>query len=133
MDTSSSTTPVLRRIDVEPPVEHAGAGVVACPHCGGRIDAASTSSAVADAAEVPAELGPWDADEVRAVRVAVAAVLRVMFEVIAGRRLSGQLDAVVSPSVLRYVRAARGARGGGCGGVPALREPHRCGLGERGR
>ena len=34
-----------------------------------------------------------------------------MFEVIAGRRLSGQLDAVVAPSVLRYVRAARGAGG----------------------
>ena len=46
------------------------------------------------------------------MRVAVAGILRVMFEVIAGRRLSGQLDAVVSPSVLRYVRAARGAGGG---------------------
>jgi len=87
VDTSSTTTPVLRRVDVEPPVNGASAGVVACPHCGGRIDAASTSSAVADAAEVPAELGPRDADEVRAARVAIAGILRVMFEVIGGRRL----------------------------------------------
>lgn len=107
MDTSSTTTPVLRRIGVEPPASHAGAGVVACPHCGARMDAVS-ASVVADAAEVPAELGPRDVDEVRAVRVAVAGILRVMLEVIAGRRGSGQLGAVVSPSVLRYLRAARG-------------------------
>ena len=37
--------------------------------------------------------------------------LRVMFEVIVGRRLSGQLEAVVAPPVQRYVRAARGAGG----------------------
>ena len=111
MDTSSSTTPVLRRVDVEPPVEHAGAGVVACPHCGGRIDAASTS-AVADAAEVPAEPGPRDADEVRAVRAAVAADSagdvrgdRGPPPVRAARRGGGA-------AVLRYVRAARGVGGG---------------------
>jgi len=35
----------------------------------------------------------------------------VMFEVIGSRRPSGQLASMVSPSVLRYVRAARGAGG----------------------
>jgi hypothetical protein len=111
VDTGSITTPVLGRIDIEPPVDGASANVVACPHCGGRIDAVSTSAA-ADAAAVVTEPGPRDADEVRAARVAVAAILRVMVEVIAGRRLSGQLDAVVAPSVLCYVRAARSVGGG---------------------
>ena len=112
MDISSTATPVLRRIDVEPPVDGASAGVVACPHCGSRIIDAVSVSAVADAAEVPAEVGPRDTDGVRAVRVAVAGILRVMFEVIAGRRLSGQLDGVVASSVLRYVRAVRSVGGG---------------------
>jgi hypothetical protein len=45
------------------------------------------------------------------VRVAVAAILRVMFEVIAGR-LSEQFDAVVAPSVVRAALGARRAGGG---------------------
>jgi hypothetical protein len=108
---TSTTTPVLRRIDIEPPVDGASATMVACPHCGGRIDAVSTIAA-ADAAAVVTEPGPRDADQVRAARVAVAGILRVMVEAIAGRRLSGQLNAVVAPSVLRYVRAVRSVGGG---------------------
>jgi hypothetical protein len=60
---------------------------------------------------VVVEPGPRTVDEARAVRVVLAGILRVVFEVIAGRRPAVQLDGLVSGSVSRYVRAAREARG----------------------
>ena len=50
--------------------------------------------------------------------VVLAGRLRMLFEVIGGRREVRQLDGVVSPSVLRYVRAAQAGGAVGCG--PAL-------------
>jgi hypothetical protein len=117
---TTTSTPSLRRLDVDTPTDDPDVAAAACPHCGGRID--TTTTAAGPAAGVVVEPGPRTAEEARAVRVALAGILRVVFEVIAGRRPVVQLDGLVSGSVSRYVRAARQARGG----VTVLRSLQLC-------
>ena len=97
MNTTTST-PSLRRLNVDAPLDTAADAV--CPHCGGRID--TTTTAAEPAVAVVVEPGPRTVGEARAVRVVLAGILRVVFEVIAGRRPVAHLDAVVSASVGRY-------------------------------
>ncbi len=49
--------------------------------------------------------------DVEAVRTIVVGMVRVLTEALDGRRGAPQLEAVASPTVCRYVRAARPARG----------------------
>ncbi len=106
---TTTSTPSLHRLDVDPPLDAAADAV--CPHCGNPIDTTASATEPA-AAAVVVEAGPRSVDEARKVRVVLAGILRVVFEVIAGRRPVVHLDAVVSGSVGRYVRTAREARGG---------------------
>jgi hypothetical protein len=106
---TTTSTPSLCRLAVDTPTDGADVAAVVCPHCGGRIDTTTTATEAVVAVVVKA--GPQTVDETRAVRVVLAGILRVVFEVIAGRRPVVQLDAVVSGPVGRYVRAAREARG----------------------
>jgi hypothetical protein len=105
--TTSGQGPRIRRVSLAPtaaaaPDRPTGVG---CPHCGGTavIGTPAGELAQADAASAAAVVG---LPEVGAVRVPVARLLRLVLEVIDGRRPAAQLDGVVAPSVLRYLRAA---------------------------
>jgi len=102
---SSGKSARIRRIAYEPATAQPQPSVVACPHCGATIE---VGPAVAAAEEVDAARTamPVDLPDAGALRVPVARVLRLVLEVIDGRRPARQLDGVVAPSVLRYARAA---------------------------
>ena len=109
MDTSSATTPGLHRLVVEPPADVPAGAVVECPKCGHRFEPVTVGEAARAVVAVVSEPGPRNAGELRAVRVLLAARLRVMFEVMVGRRDVRQVEGVVTPSVQRYLKAARPA------------------------
>jgi hypothetical protein len=104
--TSSRQTPRIRRTAYEPATAQPQPSVVACPHCGATLAVGAAAAAVeeADGARAAVAAGLPDAG---ALRVPVARVLRLVLEVIDGRRPARQLEGVVAPSVLRYARAAR--------------------------
>jgi hypothetical protein len=107
MTSSSEHSARIRRTTYEPPAELLQPSVVACPHCGGSVPI-GTSSKRGHEREQPMEadvVAPLP--DAREVEGPVAAVLRMVLEVIDARRPLAHLDAAVAPSVLRYVRAAR--------------------------
>ena len=98
----------IRRAEHEPELAGAVPPTVACPHCGGPVSTTTTADAKAPGGtRDDVEHGQRPVVDAVAVRVALAQVLRLILEVIDGRRPSGHLDSLATPSVLRYVRATR--------------------------
>ena len=77
-----------------------------CQHCGRRTDT-TTVIGRQDPAGTVVEPGSQNAAETAALRATVGRIVRLMSEVIGGRRPAGQLSTLAAPSVLRYLRAAR--------------------------
>lgn len=74
-----------------------------CPHCGQPLLARPQTGAVGLEPDVAVVTVP----QVDPVRGVAAGVVRVLLEVVDGRRRVEQVAAVASPSVCRYMRAAR--------------------------
>lgn len=106
---SSGRSPRIRRIAYEPATAQPPPSVVACPHCGATVEVGPAMAAVEEGDAGRATV-PVDLPDAGTVRVPVARILRLVLEVIDGRRPARQLDGVVAPSVLRYARAAHVAQ-----------------------
>jgi hypothetical protein len=76
-----------------------------CSHCGGWIDPATTAMPQPVGRAVVEQAGPGTAVDATAVRAVFAGVLRLLFEVAAGRRPASHIESVADPSVQRYLRA----------------------------
>ncbi len=101
MTSSIDPTPRIRPVRYEP---LAGALDTAaeCPHCGGALPAAAELAPVRPSLAVIEDLPDSDV-----LQGPVRRLLALVFEVVDGRRPVDQLAPVLTPSVLRYTRAAR--------------------------
>jgi hypothetical protein len=77
-----------------------------CQHCDGHFDT-TTVIGHQDTSEPIVEPGPETTGEAAALRVTRGRIVRLMLEVIGGRRPAGQLATVADAPVLRYLRATR--------------------------
>jgi hypothetical protein len=71
VDTSSTATPRIHWVTYEPPTTGCAQASM-CPHCGGRIDAATTVESQPLSGPVVEEPGPGTAVEAAAVRAVFA-------------------------------------------------------------